>query len=137
MDVVRVTRQLLVADVLAGYRTGLFPMGYPGRKEITWHRPRRRAVLPLEALHVSRSLERTLRKGAFRVSFDEDFAGVMRGCADRDSTWITGDIFRVYGELHRTGVAHSVEVWVDGVQVEDGIELVGDGKERSVRVVMG
>ncbi|MFO0970650.1 MAG: leucyl/phenylalanyl-tRNA--protein transferase [Gemmataceae bacterium] len=114
MDVVRVTQGLLVADVLDGYRRGLFPMGPPGRKEITWHRPPVRAILPLDALHVSRSLARTLNKAAFRVSFDEDFAGVMRGCADRDSTWITADVFRVYSELHRTGIAHSVEVWVDG-----------------------
>lgn len=114
MDVVRITRHLAAADVLEAYRTGLFPMGYPGRREITWHRPKVRAVLPLEALHVSRSLRRTLNKAAFRISFDEDFSGVMRGCADRDSTWITAEIFRVYGELHRAGIAHSVEVWVDG-----------------------
>lgn len=113
-DVVRVTRHLLAADVLAGYRNGLFPMGYQGRREITWHRPEVRAVLPLDAVHVSRSLERRLKKSDFRVSFDEDFEAVMLGCADRRSTWITGDIFRVYRELHRTGFAHSVEVWVDG-----------------------
>ena len=55
-----------------------------------------------------------MRKGGFRVSFDEAFGEVMRGCAERESTWITSDIFRVYGELHRKGIAHSVEVWVDG-----------------------
>ncbi len=113
-DIVRITRSLRAADVLDGYRTGLFPMGYEGRREITWHRPPVRAVLPLGAVHVSRSLARTMRKAGFRVSVDEDFPGVMEGCADRDSTWITGEIFRVYGELHRAGVAHSVEVWVKG-----------------------
>ncbi|MFN7935877.1 MAG: leucyl/phenylalanyl-tRNA--protein transferase [Bryobacteraceae bacterium] len=113
MDVVQITKTLDVAGVLAAYREGCFPMGYPGRRVITWHCPDRRAVLPLDALHVSRSLVRRMRKGGFRVSFDEAFGEVMRGCAERESTWITHDIFRVYGELHRDGIAHSVEVWID------------------------
>lgn len=89
-------------------------MGYPGRKEITWHRPPVRAVLPLDRLHISRSLARTLKKAHFDVTFDRAFTEVMHGCADRDSTWITPAIFEVYGELHRQGHAHSVEVWVNG-----------------------
>ena len=89
-------------------------MGYPGRRVITWHCPEQRAVLPLDVLHVPRSLERRMRKGGFRVSFDEAFGEVMRGCAERESTWITRDIFRVYGELHAMGKAHSAEVWVEG-----------------------
>lgn len=115
MDVIRVTRGLTVDQVLAGYREGAFPMGYPGRREISWHRPPERAVLRPTEIHVSRSLARTLKKGAFRVSFNQDFPGVMRACADRESTWITADIFRVYGALHQMGRAHSVEVWVDGL----------------------
>lgn len=114
MDVVQITKTLDAPSVLAAYRQGAFPMGYPGRRVITWHRPDRRAILPLDQLHVSRSLERRMRKGGFRVSFDENFGAVMRGCAERESTWITRDIFRVYGELHQKGHAHSVEVWVDG-----------------------
>ena len=90
-------------------------MGYPGRPEITWHRPLKRAILPLDQVHVSRSLARTIRKGGFRVTFDTAFAEVMRGCAERDSTWITADIFRVYNRLHEAGHAHSLEVWVDGL----------------------
>lgn len=100
--------------MLAGYRRGMFPMGYPGRKIISWHHPKVRAVLPLDALHVSRSLERRLRKGGFEVTFDRAFLQVMQGCAARSSTWITRDIFRVYSELHAMQQAHSVEVWVDG-----------------------
>src|SRR5215208_6686972 len=89
-------------------------MGYPGRKMITWHHPPERALLPLEGMHISRSLARTLKKAAFEVTFDTNFTAVMLGCADRDSTWITRDILRVYSELHRRGHAHSVEVWVEG-----------------------
>jgi len=89
-------------------------MGDPDFGVITWHKPSRRAILPLENFHVSRSLARTLRKGAFTVTVDQDFAGVMRGCAGRPSTWITSGILAVYGELHRRGKAHSLEVWMDG-----------------------
>lgn len=95
------------------YRQGVFPMGYPGRRMITWHRPKTRAILPLEELHISKSLQRTLKKHAFRVSYDEAFLEVMRGCAERKQTWITRDIFRVYQQLQMMGQAHSVEVWVD------------------------
>jgi leucyl/phenylalanyl-tRNA--protein transferase len=114
VDVVQITRTLDVETVLSGYRKGVFPMGYPGRKLISWHQPPRRAVLPLDKLHVSRSLKRTLNRGGFRVSFDEAFTGVMRGCAARESTWITRDILRVYQQLHEMGPAHSVEVWMEG-----------------------
>jgi len=114
VEVVRITRGLNVEMALEGYREGIFPMGYPRRKEITWHRPETRAILPLGGLHVSRSLARTLRKANFRVTFDTAFSEVMLGCADRDSTWITQQIFAVYTEMHRRGHAHSVEVWVDG-----------------------
>jgi len=113
VDVVEITRALDPDTVLRGYRRGIFPMGYPGRKMITWHRPMVRAVLPLDGLHISRSLARTLKKQQFQVTFNRDFQAVMRGCADRDSTWITADIYRTYYTLHQQGRAHSVEVWVD------------------------
>ena len=81
---------------------------------VTWHRPRRRAILPLDSFHISRSLGRTLRRGGFTVTFDQDFRGVMEACAQRKSTWISGEFLEIYGELHRSGKAHSVEVWVEG-----------------------
>lgn len=112
MDIVSVTKNLTVELVERGYRAGMFPMG--GRGWITWHRPPERAILPPDGLHVARSLGRTLKQARFEVTVNRDFEGVMRGCADRDETWIDRRIFHVYGELHRTGKAHSVEVWVDG-----------------------
>jgi leucyl/phenylalanyl-tRNA--protein transferase len=114
MDIVAITRSLDADAVLRKYAEGVFPMGYPGRKEITWRRPPRRGILPLESFHASRSLERTLRQGRFSVTFNTAFQDVMRGCARPDGTWITETFHRVYGELHRRGRAHSVEVWVEG-----------------------
>ena len=102
------------AGVEFAYRRGIFPMYNQWTEEIEWYRPDPRTILPLEAFHTSRSLEKTLRQGVFEVRFNTDFAGVMRGCADREEgTWITEEFIGVYGELHRLGKAHSVEVLLD------------------------
>ncbi len=103
------------AGIEFAYRRGVFPMYSHWTDEIEWYRPDPRTILPLEAFHVSRSLAKTLRQGVFEVRFNTDFEGVMRGCADREEgTWITEDFIRVYGEMHRLGKAHSVEVVREG-----------------------
>lgn len=112
IDVVRVTRGLDAGSTEAAYRAGRFPMA--AGRVITWHCPPVRAVIPLGAFRISESLRRTLRQGRFRVSLNEDFRGVMLGCAAREETWIDTRILRAYWELHRAGKAHSVEVWVEG-----------------------
>lgn len=92
-------------------------MGYADAPVYSWHLPERRGILPLEGFHISRSLARTLKQGRFTVTFDQAFTEVMRACAREDGdegTWITGRFVEVYGQLHREGHAHSVEVWVDG-----------------------
>jgi len=89
-------------------------MADPEGGVITWHRPKRRAILPLDTFHVSRSLRALLRKRPFEITFDRAFAAVMEACAERPGTWISGEFKTVYGELHAQGKAHSVEVWVDG-----------------------
>jgi len=111
-DLIRVSRDLDVGEVIGAYSGGAFPMG--GRRMITWHCPKTRAILPLGQFHVSRSLARTLKRAAFDVTYDTAFRSVMLGCADRDETWIDHRILRVYTELHRLGHAHSVEIWIDG-----------------------
>lgn len=97
------------------YRWGIFPMGHPGSRRITWHRPDPRTIIPLDGFHVSRSLRKKIRKGVFEIRINEAFEEVMRACADRpEGSWITEDFVRVYGELHRRGKAHSVETWREG-----------------------
>ncbi len=93
------------------YRRGVFPMFNHGTEEIEWYRPDPRTIIPLESFHISRSLAKTLRQGVFEVRYNTDFEGVMRGCADREEgTWISEEFIQVYGDLHRLGKAHSVEV---------------------------
>jgi leucyl/phenylalanyl-tRNA--protein transferase len=100
--------------LLAAYRRGVFPW-YDSADPICWWSPDPRAIFELDGLHVSRRLRRTLRSGRFNVTINEDFRGVIRGCADRDEgTWIHPEMMQAYERLHRLGHCHSLEVWLDG-----------------------
>lgn len=97
---------------------GVFPMAESrDATEIHWVDPRRRGVFPLERFHISRSLARTIRRGGFTITTDEDFDGVVRACADRPETWINAEIFHLYSALHKMGHAHSLEVRAEGALV--------------------
>ena len=97
--------------LLRAYAMGIFPMS-DGRDdpEIHWIDPRRRGVLPLDGLYISRSLAKRIRSGRFHVTVDQDFAAVVEACAEREETWISRRIQRLYLDLHRLGFAHSIEV---------------------------
>ena len=115
-DLVAVGGDLQPGTLLAAYRAGLFPMGVGphGGVPIGWWSPDPRGVLPLHGLRVSRSLRRAVRR--FEVTVDTAFDDVLAACGDpgREGRWITPDIARAYGELHRLGWAHSVECWREG-----------------------
>jgi leucyl/phenylalanyl-tRNA--protein transferase len=107
--------------LIQAYRHGCFPW-FQDDQPILWWSPDPRTVLLPAKLHVSRSLAKVLRQGHYRVTFDRAFADVIRACAAPRSyateTWITSPMQDAYLELHKRGVAHSVEVWRDN-------ELVG------------
>jgi leucyl/phenylalanyl-tRNA---protein transferase len=101
--------------LLNAYAAGVFPMSESRfDPEIFWVDPQRRGIFPIGAYKISRSLARRMRKGDLQISFDRAFDAVVMGCADRDETWINDMIADLYGQLHRLGHAHSVEVWLDG-----------------------
>ncbi len=97
--------------LLEAYRRGLFPMADPFDGSLGWFGPERRGVIPLDAFHTPRRLRRYLK--SFEFATDRDFAGVVDGCA-RPVTWISGELRDAYLELHRLGIAHSVEAYRDG-----------------------
>jgi len=101
--------------LLKGYAAGIFPMADSrDAGDIFWVEPRRRAIIPLDRFHCSRSLARRLRSGRFTVTRDRAFEQVMLACADRDETWINRDIERATLGLHAAGHAHSIECWQNG-----------------------
>jgi len=103
--------------LLAAYRHGCFPW-YQEGQPLLWWSPDPRTVLYPEELHISRSLRKTLRQEAFQVTYNQAFKAVIEGCAAprsyADGTWITSPMQDAYLQLHRLGIAHSVEVWQDG-----------------------
>lgn len=103
--------------LLGAYRNGIFPW-YNKGQPILWWSPDPRAVLFPEHLQVSRSLRKTLKKGLYRITLDQDFSGVIHACAGprRNSrgTWLTPPMLEAYCRLHDLGVAHSVEAWHEG-----------------------
>ncbi|OWY73464.1 leucyl/phenylalanyl-tRNA--protein transferase [cyanobacterium TDX16] len=111
-------RQRLVRNVtklppsllISAYLQGVFPMGVDG--ELHWFSPDPRAVVPLDAFHVSKTLAQTIRRQSFEIRIDGAFREVVLACADRpEGTWITAEIVKAYTELNRLGFAHSVEAW--------------------------
>ena len=103
------------------YRNGIFPWFNKG-EPILWWSPDPRAVLFPDELIISRSLRKVINKNRFTITFDKAFIQVMKACAaprkNSSGTWITQEMLHAYSELHKFGVAHSVEVWQNG-------ELVG------------
>ncbi|AEI93584.1 leucyl/phenylalanyl-tRNA--protein transferase [Roseobacter litoralis] len=109
----------LTPDVLMqAYATGIFPMAeHRDDPDIFWVDPLRRGVMPLREFHVSRSLRRQMLRTGFEIRVDQDFAGVVDGCADRADTWINDEIRSLYNALHERDQAHSLEVWEEDTLV--------------------
>ena len=104
------------ALLVSAYSSGWFPMAVDDG-EIRWYSPDPRGVIPLETFHVPSRLARVIRSHKFTVHIDRDFEAVIRACAETDrydddpGTWINAEILESYVELHRLGIAHSVEAW--------------------------
>jgi leucyl/phenylalanyl-tRNA--protein transferase len=106
MDNLPLTPELLVA----AYANGIFPMDVEGR--IEWFSPDPRTIIPLEAFRTPRNIRQRYRNRHFEIRIDTCFEEVIRACADRqEGTWISDEIVAAYTELHRSGLAHSVESW--------------------------
>lgn len=99
--------------VLRAYSIGIFPMAETADDpSIHWIEPKRRGIIPLDALHVSRSLAKLIRSDRFQVAIDTDFQSVIEACATtHGSTWINLPIRSLFSELFEKGHVHSVEVY--------------------------
>lgn len=92
-----------------------------------WYEPEWRGIIPLDAFHVPKNLARLYRQGKFELRMNTAFRDVMKGCAERDETWISEEIVEVYCELHKRGHAYSFESWQQGKLV-GGLYGVAMGK---------
>jgi len=109
--------ELSVERLLQAYRHGVFPW-FSGPEPVLWWSPDPRMVLYTAEMKVPRSLAKNIRNKGFELRIDTAFREVLRGCADREETWLGKAMQAAYFSLHREGYAHSFETWRDG-------ELVG------------
>lgn len=104
--------------MLRAYRIGLFPMAESREaRTLYWLDPEQRGVIPLAGFHLSRRLARRLRQAPYRVTANQDFAGVIGQCAapraSSAQSWINAEIRALFLALHAQGHAHSIETWED------------------------
>jgi leucyl/phenylalanyl-tRNA--protein transferase len=119
------------ACLLTAYASGIFPW-YSEKTPILWWSPDPRCILPLDAVHVPRSLKKDLRRSPFEYTLNGNFAEVIRRCAEsprpgQDGTWLVKEMRPAYERLHRLGRAHSAEAWRDG-RLAGGIYGVALGR---------
>ena len=98
-----------------------------------WWCPEERAVIDPAETHVGKNLRRLLRQEKFRITFDQDFAGVIAACAAPRSgkvplTWITPRVMQAFWKAHKAGYAHSVEVWDRENRLVGGLYGMAIGK---------
>ena len=130
---VAVGGDLSTERLLLAYKSGIFPW-YSDGEPIVWYSPNPRMVLFPNKLKISKSMRQILRKGLFKVTYNQAFEEVIANCKtiNREAqgetgTWITDEMKEAYIKLHKLGVAKSVEVWkrsFDCAQ-DDNYELVG------------
>ncbi|MEN8187195.1 MAG: leucyl/phenylalanyl-tRNA--protein transferase [Bacteroidota bacterium] len=115
--------------LILAYKSGIFPW-YNEGEPIIWYSPNPRMVLFPNKLKVSKSMKQVLRKGDFKVTFNQSFREVISNCKtidrnDQAGTWITEEMQNSYIELHKLGIAKSVEVWKENILVGGlyGIDL--------------
>ena len=115
---------LSVKGLISAYQQGYFPMDIPnhhGEYELIWLCPDPRTIINTAKFHLSRSMSRVLVKQNYVITYNQDFRGVIHGCAaGREDTWLTPRMIEAYSRLHDCGYAHSVEVYCDD-QLSGGV----------------
>lgn len=109
--------ELSTERLIDAYRHGIFPW-FETDQPVLWWSPDPRAVIEPGEVHVSRSLRKTLRNGDYQLGLNSAFEQVIQACAssrkNSKGTWINDDMLSAYTELHKLGVAHSIEVYQQG-----------------------
>ncbi len=114
---------LSIDRLLLAYSYGIFPwFSFRDSNEPYWYCPMERFVIFPEEIHISHSMRTLMNKQRYRLSINEDFAGVIRNCSElrvnKAGAWLGEDMIEAYTRLYEQGFAASVEVW-------DGEKLVG------------
>ena len=108
--------------LIYAYNNGIFPW-YSEGEPIVWYCPHKRMILFPDALKVSKSMQKIIKKNKYIITENKAFREVIYNCKTIDrndgfGTWITGEMEQAYINLHQKGIAKSIEVWFEN-------ELVG------------
>lgn len=115
------SNRLDIDSIVQGYAEGYFLMADETGQGLGWYSSRQRTLIPLDdRFRYPKSLRRVLNQNRFSVAVNRDFAAVVEGCANRETTWISDELKVIYWALHQAGWAHSFETW-EGDQLAGGI----------------
>lgn len=122
---------LSIERLIFAYKNGIFPW-FSEDEPIVWYCPLKRMVLYPKDLKVSKSMQKLFKKNVFKITENQNFEEVIYNCKaiDRNDglgTWITNDMQEAYINLHKKGIAKSIEVWQDNNLVGGlyGLEING------------
>lgn len=125
-DIIAIGGDLDAANLKKSYAMGIFPWpheGYP----LLWFCPDQRGILDFKDLHISRSLEKWIKKNQpeIKVTVNERFTEVMKECQkqkrkDQKGSWINKEMIEAYSDLQKKGGALSLECWM-GEELISGI----------------
>jgi leucyl/phenylalanyl-tRNA--protein transferase len=101
-------------NMLRLYATGAFPMADEKTGMIEWYLPETRCIIPIDNFNIPRSTKKEIDKLNFEIRYDTEIVSVIRGCANREHTWISERLIEAYKRLIKRGHLHSVETWMDG-----------------------
>jgi leucyl/phenylalanyl-tRNA---protein transferase len=105
------SKELLLPDnMLRMYAAGAFPMA-DDKNEIQWYLPEVRTIIPLNNYNVPRTLRKFMQTSDFEFRRDTDFLSVVKGCAGRETTWISDELIEAYLRLYKRKHIHTIEVW--------------------------
>lgn len=114
--------------LLLAYSYGIFPwFSFRDWPEPAWYCPLQRFVIFPDEIHISHSMRTLMNKGGYKVTFNRDFDGVIKGCSEvggryyQNGAWLGEDIIRAYTHMHQLGYATSVEVWNSEGQLAGGL----------------
>ncbi|HEY9652477.1 MAG TPA: leucyl/phenylalanyl-tRNA--protein transferase [Coleofasciculaceae cyanobacterium] len=109
-----------ISSLIQGYAQGYFLMA-DETGSLCWYSSRQRAIIPLDKrFRYPKSLRRVLNQDRFSIAINRDFKGVVAGCADRETTWISTELQEIYWALYKAGWAYSFETWL-GDELAGGI----------------
>jgi leucyl/phenylalanyl-tRNA--protein transferase len=122
---------LSIERLIFAYENGIFPW-FSEDEPIVWYCPLKRMVLYPKDLKVSKSMQKLIKKNVFTITENQNFEEVIYNCKTIDrndglGTWITNDMQEAYINLHKKGIAKSIEVWQDNNLVGGlyGLEING------------